>query len=84
MFCDCSVTRPGLQHTLDSAVLEEHRTLVAVDGELRIHRDVLVRVLVDDELLTIVGPRDHHLAHAVLHEIEDAHGSSVPSDIEST
>src|SRR6185503_20831097 len=33
-------------------------------------------VLVDEVGLLIVGPRDHHLAHAVLDEIKDSHGFS--------
>jgi len=57
----------------DPPVLEEDGHLIAVDGELRVHRDVLIGVLVDDELLEVVRPRDHHFAHAVLHEVEHAH-----------
>src|SRR6185436_11940127 len=55
------------------AVSEEERALVAVDGELRVHGDVLIGVLVDDEVLNVVRARDHHLAHATLDEIHDPH-----------
>ena len=74
MFCVCSVTPPRRQDPDDPSVLEEDRALVAVDGELRVHGDVLVGVLVDDELFEVVRARDHHLAHAALDEVENTHG----------
>ena len=79
MFCVCSVYAARRQHADDPPVLEEDRALVAVDGELRVHREVLIGVLVDDELLEVVGARDHHLAHAALDEVEDAHRACSPS-----
>ena len=55
------------------AVLKEESALVAIDGQLGRKRDILIGMLVDEEVLYAVGPRDHHLAHATLDEIHDAH-----------
>src|SRR5580658_10130941 len=65
----------GRDHADHAPVLEEHRALVAVDGELRVGGDVLIGVLVDDQGLLVVRSRDHHLAHAVAYEVEHSHGS---------
>jgi hypothetical protein len=63
----------GREHADDLTILEEDSALVAVDGELRIHREVLIGVLVDDERFQVVGACDHHLAYAVLDKVEDSH-----------
>jgi len=68
----------GREDSDDPPISEEHRTLVAVDGELGMHGDVLVRVLVDDEVLAVVRTSDHQLAHAIADKIENAHGSAFP------
>jgi hypothetical protein len=57
------------QHT----ILEEQGELVGIDGELRLHRDRLIRVLVDDVALGLVRPGDRQLPHTTLDEVDDAH-----------
>ena len=71
------VMPPGGEPPLVLPVLEVERALVAVDGQLRPVGEVLIGVLVDDQVLQVVGPRDHHLAHAPLYEIHDSHTDSL-------
>jgi hypothetical protein len=59
------------------AVAEEQRQLVGLDGELRLHRDGGVGVLVDDQPLELVGPGDGHLPCTVADEADETHLSNL-------
>jgi hypothetical protein len=67
----------GAELADELAVAEEQRQLVSVDGELGLHRDGLVGVLVDDVVLELVRPRDGELFDPSLDETHDAHASSL-------
>ena len=60
------------------SIPKKYRAFIAIHGELRVHRDVLIGMFVDDEVLAIVGSRDHHFAHAISDKIKNAHVSAFP------
>jgi hypothetical protein len=63
----------GRETADELSILEEQRHFVGVDGELRLHRNRLIGVLVDPLIFCRVGPRDRELRYTTLDETDDSH-----------